>query len=123
MNRVSPINRLIAGSLDIGIFIGLIYFLSQTLEEIPMFVTAVIFYVIIQSPFWINGRTMGKWLLRLKVVNSRRKPIGFWIMLFREVVLKFFSILFVFLGVFWFLLDGDERNWHDKILNVDVVKG
>lgn len=70
---------------------------------------------------WRTGSTIGKKLLKLKVVNQEYKPVGFWRALLRESLGKTISSLFN-LGYFWVLIDKRKQAWHDKIAKTLVVK-
>lgn len=78
-------------------------------------------YFIVQCIFFAKSQTIGKRMLGLQVVSSKDgSPIGFWMMLFRELIVKQASHV-LYLGFFWILLDERNRGWHDKILDTYVV--
>lgn len=70
---------------------------------------------------WRTGATIGKRLLKLKVVDQEYKPVGFWRALLRESLGKIISSLFN-LGYLWVLIDKRKQSWHDKIARTLVVK-
>lgn len=79
-------------------------------------------YLVVQLVFFSKSKTMGKAALGMQVISSKNgKPIGFWMMLFREWIVKSASSRILMLGYFWVLIDEQNRGWHDKILDTYVV--
>jgi len=78
---------------------------------------------LVQIYFWSKSTSMGKAVFKMKVVDKDTyQPIGFWKMLFRELIVKNVSGLFFGLGYLWILVDGQtHQSWHDKILNTIVI--
>jgi uncharacterized RDD family membrane protein YckC len=72
---------------------------------------------------WVNwnGQTVGKKLLRIKVVRSDRQPIDY-----RTAILRYLgyivSAIPLLIGYFWMLWDPKKQTWHDKIAQTAVVK-
>jgi uncharacterized RDD family membrane protein YckC len=75
-----------------------------------------------------NGQTIGKRAAKLRVVRDDGAPVGFWLAVLREVVIKFFFGLVVTGGLFllvdllWPLFDDRDRAVHDMISETHVVK-
>ena len=79
-------------------------------------------YLVVQLIFFSKSKTMGKAALGMQVISSKNgKPIGFWMMLLREWIVKSASSRVFMLGYFWVLIDEQNRGWHDKILDTYVV--
>lgn len=79
-------------------------------------------YLVVQLVFFSKSKTMGKASLGLQVISSKNgKAVGFWMMLFREWIVKSASSRVFLLGYFWVLIDEQNRGWHDKILDTYVV--
>lgn len=79
-------------------------------------------YLIVQLVFFSKSKTMGKAALGLQVISSKNgKPIGFWMMLLREWIVKSASSRVFFLGYIWVMIDEKNRGWHDKILDTYVI--
>lgn len=79
-------------------------------------------YVGVELFFMSRSETIGKAIMGLKVVDSKKgRPIGFGKMLFREVIVKKASQVVFYLGYIWILIDDYSRAWHDKILDTYVV--
>ncbi|MFQ5850964.1 MAG: RDD family protein [Candidatus Binatia bacterium] len=68
----------------------------------------------------IEGRTVGKWLLGLRVIGVYRTPITYsqaltrW---FGTVVSAIFG-----LGFFWILFNQEKRGWHDLLARTWVIR-
>lgn len=79
-------------------------------------------YLIVQLIFFRKSKTMGKAALGLQVISSNNgRPIGFWMMLLREWIVKSASSRVFFLGYIWVMIDEKNRGWHDKILDTYVI--
>ena len=69
-----------------------------------------------------KGMTLGKWLLREKVVEKLTGNYpGFWRMVLRETIGKGVSGIIV-IGFFWAIWDKDNQALHDKIAGTVVVR-
>lgn len=146
MNISTPVKRLFAAILDMlisfAISIIVLVIVGAPLKFSPimnnvsdqMFMIASFSYAayaflflnsafIIQLFFWSKGTSIGKHLLKMKVVDKHSQlPISFWKMAFRELIVKYVSGLFFGLGFLWILIDSQyHQAWHDKILNTLVI--
>ena len=68
----------------------------------------------------MDGRTVGKWLLGLRVVSVNRTPITYGqalVRLFGTIPAAFFG-----LGFFWILVNREKRGWHDILARTWVIK-
>jgi len=81
-------------------------------------VTVVVIYAFI---FWtLTGQTPGMMLFGLRVVTDDGGHLSFWrssIRLLGFVI----SIIFLFLGFAWVLVDDRRQGWHDKIAGTYVI--
>lgn len=69
----------------------------------------------------MDGRTVGKWLLGLRVVSVNRTPITYG-----QALARLFGIIpaaFFGLGFFWILVNRERRGWHDILARTWVIKG
>ncbi len=68
-----------------------------------------------------SGKTIGKMLLKIKVVKEDGSDIGFY-----ESAKRWFgyivSMIPLFLGFLWALFDDKKQSFHDKIANTIVIK-
>ncbi|MBN2025726.1 MAG: RDD family protein [Actinobacteria bacterium] len=66
--------------------------------------------------------TLGKLIMKLKVVGIDLQPISYGKAILRETIGKAIS-LFVFLtGFVWAAIDPRKQTWHDKIAETYVIK-
>ena len=80
-------------------------------------------YLVLQLFYYSKGKSIGKKLMGLQVVNSAtQKPIGFWRMLLRETIGKFISSFILMLGYIWAIFDDNNQAWHDKLVDSIVVE-
>lgn len=70
---------------------------------------------------WRDGQTIGKMLLKVKVVSVDGQPLTL-----RKALLRSFSclasILTLGIGFFWIKFDKNHEAWYDKISKTHVVK-
>ena len=79
-------------------------------------------YLVVQIYFMTKGKSIGKHLTGLQVVNNlNREPLNFWKMLLRETIGKFISGFVFSLGYIWILIDDDNQAWHDKLVDSKVM--
>jgi uncharacterized RDD family membrane protein YckC len=87
-----------------------------------VFVASGFAYVMISLLFLARGRTFGKWLSGIRVVNKRNGSLpGIGMMIIRELFGKWISGFFLCLGYFWAIWDKDSQAWHDKIVGTVVL--
>lgn len=67
-----------------------------------------------------TGRTPGKAVLALKLVQISGEPAGYGTAFLRWVG-YLVSALFVFIGFIWIIFDGKKQGWHDKLAKTYVV--
>ena len=80
-------------------------------------------YIVFALWFLAQGRTPGKWLAGIRVVDKQNGSLpGLGRMLVRETIGKFASGLIFGLGYFWAIFDKDTQAWHDKIAGTAVVR-
>jgi uncharacterized RDD family membrane protein YckC len=68
----------------------------------------------------IAGKTVGKWLLGLRVVGRDQSPITYR-QAFRRLIGYFFSA-FLGLGFVWILISAERRGWHDYFAGTWVIR-
>lgn len=69
----------------------------------------------------VTGQSIGKGLLKIKVIQTTGEPINFKIALIRWGG-YFISGLAMNLGFLWVLFDKNKQAWHDKIVGTYVVE-
>ncbi len=68
-----------------------------------------------------GGKTVGKMIFGIKLINGHGEGIGFWDAFVRWIG-YFVSGGFLFIGFLWSLFDAECQTWHDKIAGTYVVK-
>jgi uncharacterized RDD family membrane protein YckC len=69
---------------------------------------------------WIAGRTLGKWLLGLRVVGPNRSAITYGQALKRWI--GYFLSGFLGVGFLWILISRERRGWHDYFAGTWVIR-
>lgn len=120
--------RLLATWIDfllLFIVLKLVYYLLQILPlnvYIPFEFTLLIFGIVYSAfSIGLTGKTFGKWLLNIEVLNKNNNKLSFFRALFRESILKIISGVFFFLGFFWIAFTRSKRGWHDYIAGTKVL--
>ena len=72
-------------------------------------------------PTAIKGKTLGKWITGIKVVDLEGylpgpKAIP------REIAGRFVSLIVIGIGVLWIIFDKKNQSWHDKIAGTIVIE-
>jgi uncharacterized RDD family membrane protein YckC len=68
----------------------------------------------------LDGRTVGKWLLSLRVVNARRERITYGQSFIRWIAAALTApLLLGFLRILW---HREKRGWHDSLARTWVIK-
>jgi uncharacterized RDD family membrane protein YckC len=71
--------------------------------------------------FWsLTGRTIGKWMMGLRVVASNGHPPTIWHSTIRAVGYAVSAIVF-WLGFIWVIIDDNRKAWHDHMARTWVV--
>lgn len=76
-------------------------------------------YFIIPTIIW--GRTPGKWVAGIVVVDSEGRTPG-PAAIPREMIGKLVSYLAAGIGILWLIPDPKRQGWHDKIAGTFVVE-
>ena len=86
---------------------------------------AILYYLLTVGYFilatYFCGTTLGKFLLKIKVVDTEGQKLSFMTVLMRETVGRYLSQLIIFVGYFMIGLDGCKQGLHDKICDTYVV--
>ena len=78
---------------------------------------ATVYFVLFHG---MDGKTIGKWFLSLRVVGAERGRIGY-----RRACLRWIgSLVFapLLLGFLWVLLSREKRAWHDYLARTWVIR-
>jgi uncharacterized RDD family membrane protein YckC len=78
---------------------------------------ATLYFVIFHAG---GGKTIGKWLLGLRVVGAEQSTIGYGRAFFRWVIMVILAPLV--LGFLWVLWSSEKRGWHDYLARTWVIR-
>lgn len=128
--NIAPIfRRFMAAFVDTS-YILLLYFglnivgkniLGINYSLFDYFIVIICFcYLVI--PTGLYGKTIGKWALRIKVVNPEGDKIGIGAAFAREIGGKFIAIMPLMIGIFWIIKDDKNRAWYDIFFETLVIK-
>jgi uncharacterized RDD family membrane protein YckC len=69
----------------------------------------------------MDGKTVGKWLLGLRVISAGQAPLTY-----RQALLRWLASIVVTvplgIGVLWILFSSEKRGWHDRIARTWVIR-
>ena len=126
-----PLRRTYAFAIDIGILlmvvfiVGPIFGSSEGIFNIFSIQTAIIdvfiFLAYFIIPTGIFGRTIGKWVAGISVVDEEGNKPGVAIVIPREIVGRFVATITFGIGIIWVIFDEKRQGWHDKIAGTYVV--
>lgn len=69
-----------------------------------------------------QGATIGKKIMKLKVVTDSYQTVPMGTVILRETLAKWIGGILLNLGYLWILIDKRRQGWHDKISKTFVVK-
>ena len=70
----------------------------------------------------MDGRTIGKWLLGLRVVGEDREPVSYRRALLRWIGTVGLGTASFGLAFFWILWQREKRGWHDFLARTWVIR-
>ena len=94
---------------------------QQQIAIIIMFSTLAILYFAGLPSVW-NGKTLGKSLLNLRVVDTDGNTPDFATLLLRNIIGYFASIAVLFGGFIIAFFDDERRTLHDRIADTRVIE-
>ena len=125
MNFAGPLRRLYAFLIDVGLIFLVIYTVAPVSgtamfnsEAAPQDLFFFFGYFVIPTTLW--GRTPGKWVAGIVVVDSDGRTPG-PAAIPREMIGRFISAMAVGIGLAWMVFDPKRQGWHDKIAGTFVV--
>jgi uncharacterized RDD family membrane protein YckC len=126
INIASPLKRLYAFAIDVLVLYSLIVFTKALLghrvwganAEIQDIAIILSYFII---PTGLFGRTPGKWVAGLRVVDTEGRVPGIAAAIPREVAGRWISIFAFGIGLAWAVFDGKRQGWHDKLAGTVVI--
>jgi len=119
MNYAGFIPRYIAAIIDAVILLvaSLILWVVPFLGGLLIFFLAPAYYTYYEGK---EGATLGKKMMKLVVVDSSGGTIGYSKAFIRYIG-RIISIIFLFIGFLWILIDEKKQGWHDKLAESYVI--
>ena len=122
----SPLKRLYAFGIDVLVLYSLIIFTKRIFgdavwapDAAPQDIFILFGYFVI--PTGIFGRTPGKWVAGLRVVDTEGRNPGVAVAIPREMIGRFVATITLGIGLAWSVLDPRRQGWHDKIAGTLVI--
>ncbi len=105
--------------------VGPIFGTSEGIFNISNIQTGIIdvfiFLAYFIVPTGIFGRTIGKWVAGISVVDEEGNKPGVAVAIPREVVGRFVATITFGIGIIWVAFDKNHQGWHDKMAGTYVV--
>ena len=101
---------------DVFIFQPLLF--SYTIFDILYYVLTITYFVLMT---YFCGATVGKHLMKIKVVDAEGQKLTFLNVLFRETIGRYLSVLIVYIGYIIAGFDSRKQGLHDKIADTCVI--
>lgn len=87
----------------------------------------VLYYLLTAGYFilatYFSGTTLGKYLMKIKVVSADGEKLDFMSVLVRETVGRYLSVMLLYIGYMIAAWDRDKQGLHDRIADTYVVYG
>ncbi len=122
----SPLKRLYAFGIDALVLYTIILVTKRifgdavwTTEAAPQDIFILFGYFVFSTGFW--GRTPGKWVAGLRVVDTEGRNPGVAIAIPREMVGRFVATIAAGIGLAWSVFDPKRQGWHDHIAGTLVI--
>ncbi|MEE8045529.1 MAG: RDD family protein [Dehalococcoidia bacterium] len=119
-------SRLYAFTIDLGLIMMIIYTVAPRAggaifsdEAVAPNLVFLLGYFILPTIIW--GRTPGKWVAGIVVVDSEGRTPG-PAAIPREMIGKLVSFIAFGVGILWLIWDPKRQGWHDKIAGTYVVE-
>jgi len=93
----------------------------------PLFGILTFAWILLATAYFVvfhgmDGKTVGKWLLGLRVVDSEQAAISYRRALLRWVGLIGFGCATFGFSCLWIIWSGEKRGWHDYLARTWVVR-
>lgn len=123
-----PLRRVYAFAVDIGLLLMLKFVIDSTSGQIGFnldprrsIFEVAIFLAYFILPTGLFGRTIGKWVAGVSVVDEEGNKPGVALAIPREAVGRFVSAITFGIGLIWIIFDDRHQGWHDKIAGTYVI--
>ena len=121
-----PLRRFYAFAIDIGILLMIVFMVApvsggRVFSAQAGIIDVFIFLAYFIIPTGLFGRTLGKWVAGISVVDNEGNKPGVAVAIPREVVGRFVSTITFGIGIIWVIFDEKHQGWHDKMAGTYVV--
>ena len=126
-----PLRRVYAFAIDIGILLmvvliaGPIFGSNKGIFSVPNIQNGIIdvfiFLAYFILPTGLFGRTIGKWVAGISVVDDEGNKPGVALAIPREMVGRFVATITFGIGIIWVIFDKKHQGWHDKMAGTYVI--
>ncbi len=121
---------LVLGLVLVTLYVGFYFLPDYTLNLFRidlLFITLYGLLLFLASTYFVfmhgvGGKTIGKMVMGIWVINSDGGELGFGDAFLRWVG-YYVSAVFLFMGFIWSMFDADSQTWHDKMVGTYVVRG
>ena len=107
----------------IKLWLGDTFLFSPVLFRYDLF--DILYYLLTVGYFvlatYFCGTTLGKYLMRIKVISTDGKPLTFISVLIRETVGRYLSTIILYIGYMIAGWDTEKQGLHDRIADTYVV--
>lgn len=100
------------------IFLFKPFLFTYTICDVVYYLLTVAYFVLMT---YSCGATIGKHLMKIKVVDTNGEKLSFISVLIRETVGRYLSVLVMYIGYILAGLDRDKQGLHDKIADTYVI--
>lgn len=85
--------------------------------DIILYVIGVAYFVLLT---YFTGRTLGKRLLRIRVISTDEK-LSLWSVIYRETIGRYLCTLVIWIGYIVAGVDSQKRGFHDMLADTRVI--
>ncbi len=100
-----------------GFFVRDVFF-NYTFYDVIAFILTSLYFILMT---YYCGATIGKMLLRIKVVSIEDRDLKLSEVVVREIFGKYLSALIIFIGYLMIIPDEQKRSFHDRISDTRVI--
>lgn len=122
----APLKRLYAFGVDVLLIYVIIILTKKifgdavwSLDAAPQDLFILFGYFVL--PTGLFGRTPGKWVAGMRVVDLEGRNPGVALAIPREMVGRFVATIAAGIGLAWIVFDPKRQGWHDKIAGTLVI--
>lgn len=114
------IDSILVGLVQISLEFLISYLVNGRLEmsDSNNYTLAFVYYVFLTK---LYGQTFGKKWLGIQVVRVDGKPLTYWGVIYREIIMKFIGAIILLMGYIMAAFRRDKRALHDLAAKTKVI--